>query len=56
MSEGSDEEKLKKCKESGIATIHIPYWWDQTPNSLLATLNHYRPDLIGTHNSSVEMG
>ena len=36
--------------------IHIPYWWDQTPNSLLATLNHHRPDLIGTHNNSVEMG
>jgi hypothetical protein len=40
-----DEEKRKVCKELGITLIEIPYWWDRTNESLMATIHNYRPDL-----------
>jgi allophanate hydrolase subunit 1 len=52
-----DEEKQQQCKENGITLIIIPYWWDNKSNSLLATIQHYRPDLIELqNNSNVKIG
>lgn len=41
-----DEEKRKACKEHGITLIEIPYWWDLSKSSLIATIHGKRPELI----------
>jgi len=33
-----DKEKAKLCSTMGIKLIVIPYWWDNQPKSLLATI------------------
>lgn len=30
----------------GITLIEVPYWWDKSISSLVATIYHYRPDLF----------
>jgi hypothetical protein len=44
----NDKQKKELCSDAGITLIDIPFWWDQTESSLLATLSLYRPDL--SHN------
>ena len=34
-----DAEKISICKEFGILLIVIPYWWDNTLQSLKATID-----------------
>jgi len=41
-----DMEKRKLCWERGITLLEVPYWWDQTQRSLIATLHLLRPDII----------
>lgn len=43
-----DEEKRRKCAEKDITLIEIPYWWNHTKSSLIATIHKYRPDLISS--------
>jgi len=45
MQKERDEDKRSICTKNGITLIEIPYWWDQTKNSLLATIFEARPDL-----------
>src|SRR5688500_2405117 len=33
-------------RENNITLLEIPYWWDTTKNSVLATLHRYRPDIV----------
>jgi hypothetical protein len=40
-----DERKKLKCKAQGISLIEIPYWWDGLAESLVATIQRYRPDI-----------
>jgi hypothetical protein len=42
------QEKRVACDENGIKLIEIPYWWDFTKDSLVATIHMHRPDLIKT--------
>jgi hypothetical protein len=39
-----DEEKKLVCKNFGVTVIDVPFWWDEKPDSLLATIHSYRPD------------
>jgi len=48
----NDDERRNLCKEAGITLIEVPYWWDKTKESLLATLNKYRPDLFPATSSA----
>ena len=41
-----DAEKRKACSSNGISLIEVPYWWDFTKESLMATIHQKRPDLI----------
>jgi len=43
-----DEEKQTFCKKEGITLIQIPFWWDHDKESIVATLQHYLPDIIPT--------
>jgi hypothetical protein len=47
-----DEEKKKICNSIGISLIEIPYWWDGSVDSLLATIHHFRPDCVADTKSS----
>jgi hypothetical protein len=38
-----DDFKAKASKNMGVTLIPIPYWWDNKPASLAATLQRYRP-------------
>jgi hypothetical protein len=45
--------KYNFTKKAGITLIPIPFWWDKSSSSLLATIQKYRPDLnFGTLASS----
>jgi len=38
--------KKKHLEGAGVTLIHIPYWWDnKDKKSIVATLNHFRPDI-----------
>ncbi len=54
-----DKEKREACKRESICLltidqltfldillIEVPYWWDNKKESLMATIQLYRPDLI----------
>eukprot|EP01114_Cavostelium_apophysatum_P003604 TRINITY_DN1359_c0_g5_i1.p1 TRINITY_DN1359_c0_g5~~TRINITY_DN1359_c0_g5_i1.p1 ORF type:complete len:860 (+),score=172.66 TRINITY_DN1359_c0_g5_i1:146-2725(+) len=41
-----DEQKARACEEKGITLVHVPFWWDQTRESLQSTLHQKRPDLV----------
>jgi len=41
-----DEEKAKLCSTMGINLIVIPYWWDNQPKSLIATIYKEYPVAI----------
>jgi hypothetical protein len=41
-----DQYKQTLCRELGVDLIRVPYWWDREPDSLAATIHHYRPDII----------
>ncbi len=43
-----DQFKVEALQRHGITVIPIPYWWDEQPASLLATLNRSRPDIPNT--------
>eukprot|EP01114_Cavostelium_apophysatum_P024919 TRINITY_DN9974_c0_g1_i2.p1 TRINITY_DN9974_c0_g1~~TRINITY_DN9974_c0_g1_i2.p1 ORF type:complete len:144 (+),score=26.97 TRINITY_DN9974_c0_g1_i2:39-434(+) len=38
-----DDEKAKACEENGIRLIYVPYWWDRSETSLLATIRKIIP-------------
>ncbi len=40
-----DQEKKNQCKLAGITLIQIPYWWDHTLESLVASIQKERPEL-----------
>eukprot|EP01114_Cavostelium_apophysatum_P023123 TRINITY_DN8611_c0_g1_i1.p1 TRINITY_DN8611_c0_g1~~TRINITY_DN8611_c0_g1_i1.p1 ORF type:complete len:602 (+),score=131.87 TRINITY_DN8611_c0_g1_i1:58-1863(+) len=37
---------IKASKANGITTIVVPHWWDNTRESLLATIHAARPDVV----------
>jgi hypothetical protein len=41
-----DLEKQEACKANGITLIVVPYWWDYTEDSIIATIHQHRPDII----------
>eukprot|EP01125_Pyxidicula_operculata_P010187 TRINITY_DN3356_c0_g1_i5.p1 TRINITY_DN3356_c0_g1~~TRINITY_DN3356_c0_g1_i5.p1 ORF type:complete len:402 (-),score=56.45 TRINITY_DN3356_c0_g1_i5:10-1215(-) len=41
-----DKEKSDRCSEEGITLIIVPYWWDQTTESLSKIIRISRPDLL----------
>jgi len=41
-----DEHKRKLCHMLGITLIEVPYWWDFSKNSLAASVQSLRPDLL----------
>jgi hypothetical protein len=41
-----DNAKLEYAQREGITLIPIPFWWDKTKDSLIATIYSYRPDVI----------
>jgi hypothetical protein len=41
----TDELKKKLATDLGITLIQIPFWWDKSLPSILATLQHHRPDI-----------
>jgi allophanate hydrolase subunit 1 len=40
-----DKEKREACKNAEIHLIEIPYWWDKSSSSLMATLKERCPHL-----------
>lgn len=40
-----DKEKRDLCAQHGITLIHVPFWWDETPTSLAATILKHAPQL-----------
>jgi hypothetical protein len=40
-----DDRKRNTSKERGISLIEIPFWWDRTESSLIATIHYFRPDI-----------
>jgi len=40
-----DSSKRIACDTAGITLIEVPYWWDLSKDSLLATIHKSRPDL-----------
>lgn len=40
-----DEEKRNLCLEKGITLIEVPYWWDKTISSLVASIREKRQDI-----------
>lgn len=40
-----DAKKLELAASKGITLILIPCWWDGTMETLIATIDKYRPDL-----------
>lgn len=38
----ADETKKLACESLGISLIPIPFWWNARPDSLYATVIHYR--------------
>jgi hypothetical protein len=41
-----DADKKLACQQKGITLISVPYWWDNRKDSLLATIQTFRPDII----------
>ncbi len=41
-----DTEKAEICRKFGLTLIHIPYWWNRTKQSLVATIAMHRPDIF----------
>lgn len=41
-----DIQKHLACTQKGITLIEIPYWWDNSKDSLAATINLHQPGLI----------
>eukprot|EP01027_Heterolobosea_sp_BB2_P011393 GEZU01016579.1.p1 GENE.GEZU01016579.1~~GEZU01016579.1.p1 ORF type:complete len:136 (-),score=27.84 GEZU01016579.1:118-525(-) len=44
-----DLEKADACRRAGITLVAVPYWWNQSPEDLAATIARVRPDLLKTH-------
>lgn len=38
-----DKEKLELCAKNGITLIRVPFWWDLSTASLMATIHRVRP-------------
>lgn len=43
-----DREKRELCEKHGIRLIEVPYWWDNSMESLAATVNERFPGLLQT--------
>lgn len=41
-----DREKKKACQKYGITLVEVPFWWDGTKESLLATVFRFRADIV----------
>jgi DNA ligase-1 len=41
-----DIEKKKLCEENGITIVYVPFWWDETADSLTSTLNQHLPSVF----------
>jgi hypothetical protein len=41
-----DQAKIKFASQLGITLISIPFWWDRSSNSLISTIQYYRPDIV----------
>jgi hypothetical protein len=40
-----DELKRNGCTHLGVTVIEVPYWWNLSLNSLVATIHKFRPDV-----------
>jgi hypothetical protein len=47
----TDLHKAQQLKDAGITLITIPFWWDSTDESLIATIQRQRPDIVVSVNS-----
>lgn len=41
-----DAVKKEFCKKHGITLLDIPFWWNLSKDSLVATIAKHRPDLV----------
>jgi len=48
-----DFEKKKCCQQMGFTLLEIPYWWNQTKDSLATVIHSIRPDLLREYCSTV---
>jgi hypothetical protein len=40
-----DQLKAEVSKRAGVTLIKVPYWWDKSKESLMATIRQARPDI-----------
>jgi hypothetical protein len=40
-----DRCKRKFASQFGLTLISIPFWWDNSSDSLISTIQNYRPDI-----------
>jgi len=50
----NDFQKKNACKEREITLVEIPYWWEQTVKSLVATVRNFRPELLKKFSDQVD--
>jgi hypothetical protein len=41
-----DADKMASSIKHGITLVYIPYWWDETKDSLSSTLHQFMPDIF----------
>jgi hypothetical protein len=49
-----DTQKKLGCLIQGVTLIEIPFWWDGKEQSLISTIQLYRPELF--QNKKLELG
>jgi len=43
-----DQQRRQACYSQGITYIDVPYWWKFDKESIVATLNKSRPDIVSS--------
>ena len=51
----NDLRKKDECKQFGITLIEVPYWWNHSTSSLVATIRKHRPELFQQNHNQLDL-